>query len=126
MGGGSYGHGGKGLEIGGDGFKIEAGGPPSGDPSQLPPRRDLLNGPSGGPLGGGDVLGGNRATGPQVPLQMGAPLLTVNGSLKGTTLVIFNGNQKNTKQFTQEFTLYHMINQDAPTIRTIPPSPSHS
>ncbi|SRR5216683_5699680 len=99
-GGGSYRHGGEGLEIGGNGFKIGGSSPPLGDLSRPPLRRDLLNGPSGGLLGGGDVLGGNGVTGPQVLLRMGALLSTANGSLKGTMPVIFDGNWKNTKQFT--------------------------
>jgi hypothetical protein len=37
--------------------------------------------------------------------------------LKGTAPAIFDGNRKNTKQFTQEFTLYRMINQESPTMR---------
>jgi hypothetical protein len=32
--------------------------------------------------------------------------------------VIFNGNWKNTKQFTQEFSLYRMINQDSAIMRS--------
>ena len=50
----------------------------------------------------------------QVLVQSSGPmLLPINGGLKGTTLAIFNGNRKHTKQFTQEFTLYRMINQDS-------------
>jgi hypothetical protein len=46
-------------------------------------------------------------------LQENPLLLPMNGSLKGTTPVIFNGNRKNMKKFTQEFALYCMINQDS-------------
>ena len=31
--------------------------------------------------------------------------------------VIFDGNRKNIKKFTQEFALYHMINQDSATMK---------
>ena len=41
----------------------------------------------------------------------------MNGGLKGTTPTIFDENCKNTKQYTQEFTLYRMINQDSNTMR---------
>jgi hypothetical protein len=40
-----------------------------------------------------------------------------DGGLKGTTPTIFDGNRKNTKQYTQEFTLYRMINQDSNTMQ---------
>jgi len=43
--------------------------------------------------------------------------IAVNRSLKGTTLSIFDGNRKNSKQFMQEFTLYRMINQDTAIIK---------
>ena len=32
------------------------------------------------------------------------------------TLAIFDSNRKHTKQFTQEFTLYRIVNQDSPSI----------
>ena len=40
----------------------------------------------------------------------------MNGGLKEMTLAIFDSNRKHTKQFTQEFTLHRMVNQDSPTI----------
>jgi hypothetical protein len=43
---------------------------------------------------------------------------SANGSLKGTAPSIFDGNRKNTKQFTQEFTLYRMINQESATMKS--------
>jgi hypothetical protein len=74
--------------------------------------------PLGGPLGGGGNPGGGNGEGhPNPPLQGRVPTLPTHGSLKGTPLAIFNGNRKNTKQFTQEFTLYHMINQDTSMMR---------
>jgi len=36
--------------------------------------------------------------------------------LKGTPPTIFNSNQKHTKQFMQEFTLYKIINQESPVM----------
>lgn len=62
-------------------------------------------------LGGGR---GNLDLG--LPLQARLPLPPMNGSLKGTSLAIFDGNQRNMKQFMQECTLYQMINQEAPTM----------
>jgi hypothetical protein len=41
----------------------------------------------------------------------------VNGGLKEIMPANFDGNHKNTKQFTQKFALYHMINQDSATMR---------
>jgi hypothetical protein len=79
--------------------------------SQLYPRGGFYPGPLGGPPGGGGGLLGSGNTGVNanpVP-QAGAPP-SANGSLKGMALAIFDGNRKNTKQFIQEFTLYHMIN----------------
>jgi hypothetical protein len=58
--------------------------------------------------------GGNQNAGPAP--QAGPQSTSTNGSLKGTALTIFDGNRKNTKQFTQEFTIYRMINQDSPTM----------
>jgi hypothetical protein len=57
---------------------------------------------------------GNQNTG--LPLQVGPQQGFMNESLKGTVLTIFNRNRKNTKQFTQEFTIYRMINQNLPTM----------
>jgi len=62
----------------------------------------------GGPPGKGDGEDDANPTPQENPL-----LLPVNGSLKGTIPVIFNGNRKNMKKFTQEFALYCMINQDS-------------
>jgi hypothetical protein len=59
--------------------------------------------------------GGNQSMGPAP--QAGPQLTSTNGSLKGTVPTIFDGNRKNTKQFTQEFTIYQMINQDSPTMQ---------
>jgi hypothetical protein len=64
------------------------------------------------PGGGGSSRGLNLLP---VPL-FGPPVPTTNGGLKGTMPAIFNGNRKNTKQYTQEFTLYRMINQDSNTM----------
>ncbi len=50
-------------------------------------------------------------------LQVGLYTMHTNSSLKGMVLAIFNGTRRNTKQFTQEFTLYHMINQDSLTMQ---------
>jgi hypothetical protein len=50
------------------------------------------------------------------PLQGGLPPPLANGSLNGMALVIYDGNRRNMKQFIQEFTLYWMINQEAPTM----------
>jgi len=62
--------------------------------------------------GGGDL--------DQGPLpQGGLPLPPANGSLKEMAPAIFNGNRRNMKQFTQEFTLYWMINQEVPTMQNI-------
>ena len=41
----------------------------------------------------------------------------MNGGLKGTPPAIFNGNRENTKQFSQEFSLYRMINQEIGVMR---------
>jgi hypothetical protein len=82
-------------------------GPPAGPPGGRGP-------PGRGPPGGGDAA-------PQVnpALPIGQPSPQGNGSLKGTTPTIFDGNRKNTRQFTQEFTLYRMINQDAVTMKNV-------
>jgi len=58
--------------------------------------------------------GGNQNAGPTP--QAGPQSTSANGSLKGTVLTIFDGNRKNMKQFTQEFTIYQMINQDSLTM----------
>ncbi len=50
-------------------------------------------------------------------LSTGQPLPLGNRSLKGIAPAIFDGNRKNTRQFTQEFTLYRMINQDTLTMK---------
>jgi hypothetical protein len=51
------------------------------------------------------------------PVPQAGVLLSANGSLKGTAPAIFDGNRKNTKQFTQEFTLYCIINQETSTMQ---------
>jgi hypothetical protein len=93
------------------------GGPLGRGASQPYPRGGFYPGPPGGlPGGGGGLLGsGNIGVNVNPALQAGAPL-SMNGSLKGMALAIFNGNRKNTKQFMQEFTLYHMINQETSTM----------
>ncbi len=58
-------------------------------------------------------MGANLVPVPQV----GQPLAFMDGGLKGTVPANFDGNRKNTKQFTQEFSLYRMINQDSTTMR---------
>jgi hypothetical protein len=47
------------------------------------------------------------------------PLLLGNGSLKGIMPAIFDRNRKNIRQFTQEFILYRMINQDMLTMKNM-------
>lgn len=84
------------------------------------PYENLLGGPpgegGGAPgRGGSGGSGGGGNAGP--PWQVGAAPLMGNNSLKGTMLAIFDRNWKNTKQFTQEFTLYQMIDQDVATMR---------
>src|SRR5216683_2107602 len=101
MGGQQSGDDGKGIMPGG-------GGPLSGHLGQLysqgSPYSRLPGGPPGRegglPMGGG----GNQDVGPPPPV--GHPPTLANGSLKGTAPTIFDGNRKNTKQFTQEFTIY--------------------
>ena len=88
-------------------------GPPPRDPGQPYPGGGGYGGPPGGLPGGGGGAGG---AGPIPMPQIGPHALTANGGLKGTTPTIFDGNRKHTKQFTQEFTLYRMINQDSPTM----------
>ena len=92
----------------GEGIPFGGGGPPSGHPSQPYPRGGPYSGPPGGPPGGGGGPpvggGGNQNAGPAP--QAGPQSTSANGSLKGTVPTIFDGNRKNTKQFTQEFTIY--------------------
>ena len=101
-----------------EGFAPGGSGSLSGPPGQSYLRGGPYAGPPGGPPeGGGLLMGGrgNQNVGP--PPQIGPQQAFANGSLKGTALTIFDGNRKNTKQFTQEFTIYRMINQDSPTMR---------
>ena len=96
----------------GNSFETRGGSPPSRNLSQPNLQGGGLGGPPGGLLDGGRNSGAN-----QVPAQPIGPISPpVNRGLKGTALAIFDGNRKHTKQFTQEFTLYRMINQDSPTI----------
>ena len=62
-------------------------------------------------------MGGSRNQNTGPALQAGPQLTSTNGSLKGMVRTIFDGNRKNMKQFTQEFMIYQMINQDSPTMR---------
>jgi hypothetical protein len=104
----------------GDGLAFGGGSPPLGDPGRYYPQGNPYPGPPAGPLGeggsghpgggGGGPLGGG--VGPPIAPQGIPPPLLANRSLKGTTPSIFDGNCKNMKQFTQEFTLYRMINQE--------------
>jgi hypothetical protein len=59
-------------------------------------------------------VGANQPLAPQGGQQQPP---AVNGRLKGTPPAIFNGNQENTKQFSQEFSLYRMINQETGVMR---------
>jgi len=113
------------------GFEVGGNGPPPGGSGQPPqggggyegPPGGLLGGgyggPPGGPLGGGGGWpgGGNVGANPVPVPQVGQPPVFMNGGLKGTVPANFDGNRKNTKQFTQEFSLYRMINQDSVTMR---------
>ena len=104
----------------GDGLVFGGGGPPPGDLSRYYPQGNPYPGlparpPGGG--GGGHPGGGSGrppggGAGPPIALQGILLLLPANGSLKGTAPSIFDGNRKNMKQFTQEFILYQMINQE--------------
>ena len=112
----------------GDGLAFGGGSPPPGDPGWYYLQGDPYSGPpagspgggSGGPPGGGGGgplgKGGSGppggGAGPPVTPQGIPPPLPANGSLKRTASSIFDRNQKNTKQFTQEFTLYWIINQE--------------
>jgi hypothetical protein len=102
----------------GEGILLGGGGPLSGHPGQPYLREGPYSGPPGGLPGGGGgpPMGGsgNQNVGPAP--QASPQSTSANGSLKGTVLTIFDGNRKNTKQFTQEFTIYRMINQDSPTM----------
>jgi len=103
----------------GEGIMPRGDGPPPGHPGQSYLRGSPYSRPPGGPLGGGGGPpmggGGNQDAGPPPPV--GHPPTLANGSLKGTAPTIFDGNRKNTKQFTQEFTIYRMINQDSLTMQ---------
>src|SRR6266851_1134657 len=89
----------------------------SGGLGQLYQRRGPYCGPLNEPPGGGGMPGGGGGDpDPGPPPQGRLPCPLVNGSLKGTAPAIFDGNRRNMKQFTQEFTLYWMINQDMPTM----------
>src|SRR6266851_4533032 len=90
------------LPQGGGSYGGPLGGPPEGGYGGLP--EGLLGG-GGGWLGGGNV-GANPVPTPQVR----QPLVFTNRGLKGTVPTNFDGNRKNTKQFTQEFSLYRIIN----------------
>jgi hypothetical protein len=72
---------------------------PQGNPYPGPPA-----GPPGGSGGGHPGGGGGRppggGAGPPIALQGILPPLPANRSLKGTAPSIFDGNHKNTKQFT--------------------------
>ena len=92
----------------GNGAVFGGGSPALGGPSQLYLRGDPPDDLPGGLPGGG---GGDANPNPH--LQVGALALPVHSSLKGTPPTIFDGNQKMTKQFTQEFMLYRMINKDS-------------
>jgi hypothetical protein len=102
----------------GDGLVFGGGGPLLGDPGRYYPQGNPYPGPPAGPPGGGGSeppeggSSGPPGGGAGLPIvpQGIPPLLPANGSLKGTTPSIFDGNCKNMKQFTQEFTLYQMIN----------------
>jgi len=103
---------------GGDSAVPRGSSPASGTLSQLYPREGLYNDPSEGPPGGGGNPGGGSGDSHPNPLpQIRVLAPSMNSSLKGTPPTIFDGNCKNTKQFMQEFTLYHIINQDTSTIR---------
>ncbi len=108
MGGRAIGEGGYSLTYGGGGPPTRESGQPSsgrgGPPSSLP---------GSGDAGPADASGNVN---PAPPLQAGLQHPPAHGGLKGTAPVIFDGNQKNTKLFTQEFTLYRMINQNSLTI----------
>ena len=98
----------------GEGFAPRGSSPLGQSYPQGGPYAELPGGPPRGPPGGGGGGGppmggrGNQNTG--LPLQVGPQQGFVNGSLKGIALTIFDRNRKNTKQFTQEFTIYRMIN----------------
>jgi len=103
----------------GEGIMPRGDGPPSGHPGQSYLRGSPYSRPPGGPLGGGGgpPMGGGRNQDAGPPPPVGHPPTLANGSLKGTAPTIFDGNRKNTKQFTQEFTIYRMINQDSLTMQ---------
>ena len=103
---------------GGYGFEAGGGSPPFGSSGQPCQGGGGYGSPPGRPPeGGGGVLGwGAGANQPLAP-QVGQQLLAVNGRLKSTTPAIFNGNRENTKQFSQEFSLYRMINQETGVMR---------
>src|SRR6266853_3441940 len=108
----SLGTGGQPNEERSDGLEAGGGSPPFGNPGQPNPQGGDPGDPPGGPPSRG---GGSRANQGLVHPAGSLPL-PMNGGLKGTAPAIFDGNRKHTKQFTQEFTLYRMINQDSPTI----------
>lgn len=122
-GGEPYAEGSYGLEAGGCGtLPGGLGQPPQGGSygslPEGPPGGSYRGAPGGAPGGppggsGGGPEGANLFLVPQIT-QL-PPF--VSGGLKGTPPMNFDGNRKNTKLFTQEFSLYHMINQDAAMMR---------
>jgi len=100
------------YQEGGNSSEIKGGSPSLGCPSQS----NFQEGGSEGLLGG--LLDRGKGHGmSQVLVQSLRPMAPpMNGGLKEMTLAIFDSNRKHTKQFTQEFTLYRMVNQDSPTI----------
>lgn len=97
---------------GGGGYGGPPGGPPSGYPGGPP------GGYPGGPPGGGNGPPGWGMAAPQHPgPPIGQPPPPMSGGLKGTAPAIFDGNRTNTKQFSQEFSLYRMINQETAVMR---------
>ena len=121
-GGGQDGEGGHGFASGGHSFVSGGRGPLPQDSGQPHQGRGGHGGPPGSLPGGGGSSSGAPGEGggrgpnplPVPPFRLPAP--ATNGGLKGTMPAIFNGNRKNTKQYTQEFTLYRLINQDSNTM----------
>jgi hypothetical protein len=87
-------------DIESQGFVVEGCFPSPGDQGQPYLRRGPYGSPPDGPPGGGrgaseggeGLLGGGDGTNPVLPLPAEVPLPPANGSLKGTTPSIFDGN----------------------------------